>query len=158
MVTAGHIKGTVTNTNTKTSVTSDELSKKLLEYLDIDLPTVIVYQLVSYFDDFYEAFFELLVVKRDPRKDKNNELSCLGNTSITTNDINTLIELRETRHTIAHRSGIVDQKYIDRTGLFARAKLGEKLPISRPYLYNSANFLKHLIPYFLLIYLWFITN
>lgn len=149
MVKAGLIHESITNTRTNTILKEDKLSEILLRYLDRDLPQVIIYQLVSYFDVFYDDLCKILKIQRDKNKDINKEFLLLKRLisikKISPDDIKRLVELRETRHKIAHNSGVVDQKYIDKTGSFARAKLGENLPLSRSYLYNSADFIKQII-------------
>ena len=71
MVEADHIRESVYNTRTQTNVISDDLAHILLAYLDNDLPRVVLYQSIAYFESFLFDFLEILVgqkVRREKRK------------------------------------------------------------------------------------------
>ena len=54
-------------------------------------------------------------------------------------------EIKASRDILAHNVGIVDEIYLRKAGDLARAGLGEKLPITRPYTYDSADFLRGVV-------------
>ncbi|OGK11480.1 hypothetical protein A2954_06420 [Candidatus Roizmanbacteria bacterium RIFCSPLOWO2_01_FULL_37_12] len=147
MVKAGYEKGSVYNTRTDTSVKEIELSKILFTYLDRELPKIVIYQLVSYLDDFFIEFLGLLMLKQTINIENNFKdfRSKMNIANITPIDESSLIELRESRHIIAHRSGIADISYIKNAGSAARASLNNLLTFDRPYVYDSADFLKRII-------------
>ncbi|MDO8609091.1 MAG: hypothetical protein Q7R95_00950 [bacterium] len=147
MVKAGNIKESVYNVRTHNSVKEVELAKILLEYLDEDLPKIVIYQLVSYFDDFFADYLKFVLLKGNINITQNfTDLRKKINISrINSNDEKRIIELRESRNVIAHRSEIVDKDYIKNVGSFARVTLNSVLPFERPYVYDSADFLKDLV-------------
>jgi hypothetical protein len=60
-------------------------------------------------------------------------------------EINRLAELKATRDIVAHHAGIANDIYVRKAGGLARACPGESLSVSRPYVYDSADFLKRLV-------------
>lgn len=65
--------------------------------------------------------------------------------SIGSEDVGRIAELKATRDAFAHNEGIANDIYISKAGDRARAEAGQRLTLSRPYLYDSADFLKRLV-------------
>jgi hypothetical protein len=184
MSAAGHLKGSVTNARTKTVLRDDELAAVLLGYLDNELASIVVYQLVSTFEDFFFDFVELLLrnnphalsQKRQVAVEDiiaaadmpsligyliNSELENLrykrvdewfaflrkviGLSSIKPEDIERIAELKASRDILAHNASITNDIYVRKAGKLARGEPGQRLPMTRPYVYGSADFLKEFI-------------
>jgi hypothetical protein len=60
-------------------------------------------------------------------------------------DVEHIAEIKATRDIVAHNAGIANDIYIVKAGKAARAAVGETLPVTRPYTYESARFLKEMI-------------
>lgn len=61
MVSAGHLKESVQNVRTKSTLPGTDLAKVLLGYLDDDLPRVVLYQAVADYEAFFFAFLAVLL-------------------------------------------------------------------------------------------------
>jgi hypothetical protein len=147
MVAAGHIKESITNTRTDTSLPAEELAKSLLRLLDTQLPAVCLYELIALLEAF-EA--DLLRLLRDAARARPSSrsaiLNCaLGPASIGERDFARISELKATRNVCLHNQGIADDKYIGLSGKSARAVLGVQVPVTRPYVYEAADFTKDLV-------------
>ena len=60
-------------------------------------------------------------------------------------DISRIAEIKALRDILAHNAGIVNQIYLQKAGSLARAGLAARLPLSRPYTYDGADFLKYAV-------------
>ncbi len=140
MVKLGHLKGSVYNTQTKTDLSKEEMSKILLCYLDNELQQIVFYEIVACFDYFIESLSKIKKISQD------SKFHIKLKTLVGVEDyILRLNEIRNTRHCFAHKSGIIDKEYVDRCGKFSRGKIGDKLAMDRPYTYDSINFIKKMV-------------
>jgi hypothetical protein len=64
---------------------------------------------------------------------------------ISKGNLDRLSELKATRDSLAHNDGVANEVYIRKAGALARAKAGERMTFSRPYVYDAADFLKDLV-------------
>jgi hypothetical protein len=64
---------------------------------------------------------------------------------VSARDIERLAELKATRDIAAHNAGIANEVYVRKAGSLARARANEALSMSRPYVYDSADFVKGLV-------------
>jgi len=140
MVKLGYLNGSVTNIQTQTSISKEEMSKILLGYMDNELQQIVFYEVVACFDYFFVDFSKLKRIKENLKFEE--KLKICG---VSEDDILKLNEIRQTRHCFAHNSGFVDKKYIDKSGKFSRGGIGIKLVMNRPYAYDSLNFIKNKI-------------
>jgi hypothetical protein len=62
--------------------------------------------------------------------------------ALTSDELARLAELKATRDVVAHNAGVANDFYVRKAGRLARARAGEHLGITRPYIYESADFLK----------------
>lgn len=67
----------------------------------------------------------------------------LGRVSPRPEDITRIAEIKATRDIFAHNGGVANDIYIGKAGNLARAEDGQPLELSRPYVYDSSDFLKH---------------
>jgi hypothetical protein len=74
MVEAGHLTGSVTNVRTNSTLDVSDLAARLLKYLDDDLPRVVIYQVVSEFEDFFFEFLKLFVRNNTQALSQQREL------------------------------------------------------------------------------------
>ncbi|MEW6673941.1 MAG: hypothetical protein AB1427_19785 [Thermodesulfobacteriota bacterium] len=184
MVAAGHLTGNVTNLRTSTTLADKEVADILLAYLDDDLPQVVLYQVVAYYETFFFDFLKILLQNNPYALSQKRQLAVqevlsqsdlqklilylierelhelryknvqewfaylervINLKTIGISEINRLSELKATRDIVAHNAGIVNDIYIQKAGSLARARIGEAISVSRPYVYDSADFLKHLV-------------
>ena len=61
MVKNGILKGSVTNIRTDRTFKDEEVASLLLGYLDNELPSIVLYQLVSHFEGFFFDFLSILL-------------------------------------------------------------------------------------------------
>lgn len=184
MVEAGHVTGSVTNVRTNSSMKVDEVASLLMTYLDDELPSVVIYQIISSFEWFFFEFLAQLL-RHNPHASAQDRhvtvkevidapdkgalleriidmelqklrfkrveewfeyLSRVINLpDLQAEDIGRLAELKATRDILAHNAGVANEIYLTKAGDNARAEAGNPLPITRPYLYDSADFVKRLI-------------
>ena len=139
MVAAEHPTDSVTNVRTGNTFDAKQIAELLLKYLDEDLPRVVVYQLVSHFEAFRSDLVKLL------RQQNPRALNQRRQIIFAEPDMARLAELKATRDIIAHNAGIANSTYLRKAGTLARAQLGERLKIDRPYTYEAGDFLSRLV-------------
>jgi len=183
-VTGGYIKGVVHNGRTGTNLDTKCVADYAMEYLDDELPRVVLYQTVSHFEAFIFDLLRLLFLNNpfamkseqtltaneilEKRNWENltrglieNKLhglqyknvrdwftvldGILKSPPVSKQDIERLAELKASRDLVAHNQGRVNETYIRKAGALARAKIGELIPITRPYVYEAGDFLSDLI-------------
>lgn len=184
MVGAGHLTGSVTNVRTSTNLPVADVASILLNYLDEELPRVVIYQVVSHFEEFFFDFLAVLLqnnpsalpaeqkitvkeVLAAPDMDSlimqliEKKLSDLKFKrveewfhyldkvirldALTSDEQARLAELKATRDVVAHNAGVANDVYVRKAGRLARAQPEEYLVVTRPYVYESADFLKVVI-------------
>jgi hypothetical protein len=74
-VAGGHVRGTIQNARTQTTLSESDMAPVLLKYLDVDLPRVVLYQAVAHFEFFYFDFLSMLLTFNPRALSPNRQLT-----------------------------------------------------------------------------------